>query len=58
LFIYLAYANEFHQNSEKLERLMYCRNIKIKIIIGLCVLGLIGFIVMIIVLKVREAQGA
>lgn len=49
LCIYEAYANEFHKNSEKLERMLYWRNMKIKILIGLCVVGLIGFVVLIIV---------
>lgn len=45
----IGYANEFHQNSEKLERMLYWRNMKIKIFIGLCVLGLIGFAVLIVI---------
>jgi formate hydrogenlyase subunit 3/multisubunit Na+/H+ antiporter MnhD subunit len=51
---YTAYASEFEKNSDKLERMLYWRNMKIKILIALCALGLIGFVVLIIVQSTRK----
>ena len=44
-----AYANEFQKNSEKLERMLYWRNMKLKILVGLCILGIVGFVALVIV---------
>ena len=49
-------VDKLQSNADALEKLMYWRNVKIKIIIALCVIGLVGFIVMIIVLKIRETS--
>ena len=44
-----AYANEFEKNSETLERMLYWRNMKLKILVGLCILGIVGFVALVIV---------
>ena len=49
--IYAEHAHQFSQNASELERIMYWRNCKLKIIIGLVVVCLICLIVIPIATK-------
>lgn len=49
----IDFAGEFEKNASDLERMLYWRNMKIKILVALVVVGLLGFIIFIIVQKVR-----
>lgn len=48
------FAGEFEKNAETLERLLYWRNCKIKVIVALCIIGLLGFIILIIVQRTKS----
>ena len=50
------YAKEFEHNSDKLEKIMYWRNCKIKIIVALCIVGLLGFVILIIVQSTNSSD--
>ena len=43
------YAQEFEKNSEKLERMLYWRNCKLKIIAIIFIVAILGFVILIIV---------
>lgn len=49
LFLIVDYAQEFEKNSEKLERMLYWRNCKLKIIAIIFIVAILGFVILIIV---------
>jgi hypothetical protein len=50
---YIGFAGEFEKNSADLERMLYWRNMKVKILAVIAGLALLGFIILIIVQKTK-----
>ena len=48
------FAGEFEKNSADLERMLYWRNMKVKIMAVVAGLALLGFIILIIVQKTKS----
>jgi len=48
-----SFAGEFEKNSADLERMLYWRNMKVKILAVIAGLALLGFIILIIVQKTK-----
>lgn len=50
----VGFAGEFEKNSHDLERMLYWRNMKVKILAVIAGLALLGFIILIIVQKTKS----
>jgi flagellar biosynthesis/type III secretory pathway M-ring protein FliF/YscJ len=50
----IAFAGEFEKGSADLERMLYWRNMKVKILAIIAGLAVVGFIVLIIVQKTKN----